>query len=82
MDCHMPEMDGYEATRAIRAREGKPQPAIVALTASVTPEDRQRCLDAGMDDYLPKPIDAGALAAILLKHAKPNRDNPREVRPE
>ncbi|HZO51585.1 MAG TPA: ATP-binding protein [Bryobacteraceae bacterium] len=68
MDCHMPHVDGYEATRMIRAF---PSPhantPIVALTASALPEDRQRCLDAGMDGYLAKPIRIEELRAVVEK---------------
>lgn len=70
----MPVMGGIEATQAIRAREArhswvmqgdwKPMP-IVAMTAHAMQGDRQRCLDAGMDDYISKPIDAGALFAVI-----------------
>ena len=64
MDVMMPVMDGLEATQAIR-RSGGPQPHIVAVTANVMPGDRERCLAAGMDDYLPKPIQLDSLARAL-----------------
>jgi signal transduction histidine kinase/CheY-like chemotaxis protein len=66
MDVHMPEMDGLEATR--RIREDFPaarQPRVVAMTAAAFPEDRARCLDAGMDDYVAKPVGMDDLAAVL-----------------
>jgi two-component system, sensor histidine kinase and response regulator len=68
MDCQMPEMDGFDATRQIRKREqGMKRTPIVALTANAAPADRQRCLAAGMDDYLSKPVEERALAAVLEK---------------
>jgi CheY-like chemotaxis protein len=68
MDCEMPVLDGLSATRALRAREGAAGAAhqvVVALTAHAFPAERDRCLAAGMDDYLPKPIRAPDLLATL-----------------
>jgi CheY-like chemotaxis protein len=69
MDCHMPGMDGYAATRALRAREaaepGRRRTPVVALTASAMAEDRQRCIDAGMDSFLSKPFTREDLAQAL-----------------
>lgn len=67
MDCQMPEMDGFEATRAIRKMEGKRDrhTPIVALTASAMAGDREICLAAGMDDYLTKPIQLAALRDVV-----------------
>ena len=68
MDVHMPELDGLEATRRIRAAEaakGLPRTRIVALTANAFGEDRDACLAAGMDDFLVKPLDRDRLAEIL-----------------
>ena len=66
MDCQMPEMDGFEATRQIRLKErGKKKIPIVALTANEMVEDRLKCLDSGMDDHLPKPLRPGELIAAV-----------------
>jgi CheY-like chemotaxis protein len=66
MDCHMPGIDGYEATRRIRALPGTHGAVrIAALTAGALPEDSQRCLAAGMDDFLTKPIRSDDLSQLL-----------------
>jgi signal transduction histidine kinase/CheY-like chemotaxis protein/HPt (histidine-containing phosphotransfer) domain-containing protein len=67
MDCHMPLIDGFQATKRIRQSPGKEELPIVALTASVTEDDRVRCLDAGMNDVVCKPVRTSMLAKALEK---------------
>ncbi len=76
MDCQMPEMDGYEATRVIRGMErdrsvaasGASRIPIIALTANALAQDRQRCLDAGMDDHVAKPLERKPFLEVIQRH--------------
>jgi signal transduction histidine kinase/CheY-like chemotaxis protein len=73
MDCQMPEMDGFEATRSIRDRNSTVRDhdvPVIAMTANAFPEDRARALACGMNDFLAKPVDRSALAAVLTKWLK------------
>ncbi len=72
MDCQMPVMDGFEATRALRRREagGGSRQLVIALTANASAEDREACRLAGMDDFLSKPFQRNELAAMLIRHVR------------
>ena len=76
MDCQMPLLDGFEATRLIREweddQEAEPN-TIIAVTANALEDDRQRCVDAGMNDYLPKPFTVDQLRQMLAKHLDSTR---------
>jgi CheY-like chemotaxis protein len=78
MDCQMPEMDGYEATQAVRVWEQRSAAAtkrrlpVVALTANALAGDRERCVAAGMDGYLSKPITRDALSALVRQWLTPD----------
>ncbi|MBF0160915.1 MAG: response regulator [Magnetococcales bacterium] len=79
MDCHMPEMDGLAACRALRRYEReqqRPRTPVVAVTANAMPGERERCLEAGMDDFLTKPLDKGDLYALLVRHLAPGKQGP------
>jgi len=78
MDVQMPEMDGFEATRIIREREriSQEHTPVIAMTASAMKGDRERCLDAGMDDYISKPIDPDQLYKSIDHYAGKNGNKP------
>ncbi|MDD2741326.1 MAG: response regulator [Rhodocyclaceae bacterium] len=72
MDMQMPGMGGLEATRLIRQQANHPHTPIIAMTANAFAEDRERCLAAGMDDFLPKPVNPDTLFSMLLHWLKPS----------
>jgi len=74
MDCQMPELDGYEATAAIRAQGGsRGRTPIIAMTAGARREDQDRCLAGGMDSYLSKPVSKDALLALVDRSVRTDR---------
>jgi CheY-like chemotaxis protein len=81
MDCQMPELDGYEATAALRERENDDHLTVVAMTAHAMKGDRERCLAAGMDDYLAKPLRPEELDAVLERWLH-TPSAPVQVKPE
>ncbi len=79
MDCQMPGLDGFAATRRLREREqrlGRARLPVIALTASATPADRIKCLEAGMDDYLTKPVQPRKLADTAARFLKRRKEDP------
>jgi two-component system sensor histidine kinase/response regulator len=81
MDCHMPIMDGFDATREIRRRQDQNRTIpIIAMTAAAMEEDRERCLAAGMDDYVSKPIDLQTVGELLRKWVRTDPSPDLEAR--
>jgi CheY-like chemotaxis protein len=70
LDVQMPDIDGWAVARHLRQHVRDKRLAIVAITAGVTPEDRQRCFDAGMDDFVMKPFKISTLKDVILKYAR------------
>jgi CheY-like chemotaxis protein len=70
LDVQMPEMDGFEAARQICLRWQERRPRLIAMTGNAMQGDREKCLKAGMDDYLSKPIRAKELETMLLRWGK------------
>ena len=81
MDMHMPELDGLDATRAIRADRSLKQPYIIAVTANASLADRDKCFEAGMDAYISKPYRLRELRRALASFGRPRPDSPEERSP-
>jgi CheY-like chemotaxis protein len=82
MDCHMPVMDGFDATREIRVQESVmslERLPIIALTAVAADDERQQCLSAGMDDVLSKPFTADQLLLAVVQAVRPVREPARHA---
>ncbi len=82
MDANMPVVDGYAAARQLLAQYGSATPPIIALTASVLEEDRQRCLNAGMQGFLPKPLRIDELSSVLLSLIVSTPDTTPDTAPD
>ncbi len=82
MDCQMPVMDGFEATRRLRAQERYRDLPIIALTANTMAGDREKCLTAGMNGFLSKPVNLGQLFAALAQWVRPRQAQTAESTPE
>ena len=79
MDLHMPEIDGAEAARQIRSRLAGKTPPIIALTAHAMKGEREKCIEAGCDDYLTKPIDKRRLLERVARWAQPSLVSAEDV---
>lgn len=79
MDIQMPKMDGLEATKLIRKMKKNKKLVIIAMTANALQEDRQKCLSAGMNDYIMKPLKSGILEKMILKWAKNQKSTTTEL---